>query len=371
MMKIASLETILLKIPFGTSGGPATIAGAPATGLTILLVRVETDNGLVGWGEAFGHGVAPATKVVLDTLVGPFFIGRDPTDVAALMKEAQQALHLYGRNGPVMYAFSGIDIALWDIAGKRAGLPLHQLLGGSRRTEIPAYASLTRYGEEAALIANCRRALDLGYRIVKVHEVDPALVAAARATVGPDIPLMMDTNCPWTVDEARAMARILRPLDLYWLEEPVWPPEDHRGIAAVRAEGVPLAAGENACGGLQDFRRLFEVGAIDFAQPSVTKIGGITEVRKIIALAEAFGVRLVPHCAYFGPGYLASVHIAATLAEAVPLERLFMDLEIGPFSPYTDAAGGKVPVPQSPGLGCDPSPEMIRRYRTHPSTVAK
>jgi len=370
-MKIVALETILLKIPFGASGGPAAIAGAPASGLSILLVRVATDSGLVGWGEAFGHGVAPATKLALDTLVAPLFIGRDPTNIAALMREAQHTLHLYGRNGPVMYAFSGIDIALWDIAGKRAGLPLHQLLGGAQRTEIPAYASLTRHGEEAALLADCRRALALGYRMVKVHEVDPALVAAARAAVGPEIPLMMDTNCPWTPDEARAVARILRPLDLYWLEEPVWPPEDHRGIAAVRAAGVPLAAGENACGGLQDFRRLFEAGALDFAQPSVTKIGGVTEVRKIIALAEAFGVRVVPHCAYFGPGYLASVHIAATLPGTVPLERLFMDLQTSPFSPYTDAAGGKVAVPQSPGLGCDPSPELIERYRTHPPTVTR
>ncbi len=370
-MKITSVETILLQVPYGIGGGPMAIAGRPATKLTILLVRVETDGGFVGWGEAFGHGVAPATKQALDTLVAPVFIGRDPTDIADLMREAQQNLHLFGRNGPVMYALSGLDIALWDIAAKRAGLPLHQLLGGTRRTEIAAYASLLRYGEEATLVANCRRALAQGYRFVKVHEVSPALAAAARSALGPDIPLMMDTNCPWSPGEARAAARALRPLDLYWLEEPVWPPEDHRGLAAVRAEGVPIAAGENACGGLQDFRRLCEAGAIDFAQPSVTKIGGITEVRKIVALAEAFGVRVAPHCAYFGPGYLASVHIAATLAEAVPLERLFMDLETSPFPPYTDAAGGKVPVPQSPGLGCDPSAELIDRYRTHPPTVTQ
>ena len=362
-MKITAVETILLQIPYGNGGAPMRIAGVPATRLAILLVRVATDAGLVGWGEAFGHGVAPATKLILDTMVAPALLGRDPTDIAGLMKEVQHELHLYGRNGPVMYAFSGIDIALWDLAGKRAGLPLHQLLGGARRSEIVAYASLQRYGEEATLVANCRRALERGYRFVKIHEVDPALAAAARAAVGPDIPLMMDTNCPWMVDEARTIIRGLRPLDLYWVEEPVWPPDDHRGIAAVRAEGVPLAAGENAAGGLQDFRRLFEAGAVDYAQPSVTKIGGITEVRKIVALAEAFGVRVAPHCAYFGPGYLASVHIAATLAEAVPLERLFMDLETSPFAPFTDAAGGRIPVPQGPGLGCDPSPALIERYR--------
>jgi D-galactarolactone cycloisomerase len=370
-MKITSIETTLLQIPYSIGGGPIVIAGRPAKGVNILLVKVETDSGLVGWGEAFGHSVAPATKHVLDTLVASVFIGRDPTDITALMKQAQQNLLGFGRSGPVMYALSGIDIALWDIAGKRANLPLHQLLGGCRRTEIPVYASLMRYGEEVTLIANCRRALAQGYRTVKVHEIIPALAAAARATVGPDIPLMMDANCPWTVSEARAMARTLRPLNLTWLEEPVFPPDDHRGLAAVRAEGVPIAAGENAGGGLHDFRRMFEAGAIDVAQPSVTKVGGITEVRKIVALAEAFGVRLVPHCAYFGPGYLAAVHIAATLADPAPLERLFMDLETSPFSPYTEAAGGKVPVPQSPGLGCDPSPELIERYRTHPPTVVR
>lgn len=362
-MKIIAVDTTLLQIPYSSGGGPMRIAGVPATKLTILLVRIASDDGLVGWGEAFGHGVAPATKLVLDTMIAPLLLGRDPTDIAGLMKAAQHELHLYGRNGPVMYGFSGVDIALWDLAGKRAGLPLHQLLGGARRGEVMAYASLQRYGEEATLVANCRRAVERGFRHVKVHEVDPALVAAARATVGPDIPLMMDTNCPWMVGEARAVMRCLRPLGLHWVEEPVWPPDDHRGIAAVRAEGVPIAGGENAAGGLQEFRRLFEAGALDYAQPSVTKVGGITEMRKIVALAEAFGVRLAPHCAYFGPGYLASVHIAATLAEAEPLERLFMDLQTSPFPPFTDATGGRIPVPQAAGLGCDPSPELIERYR--------
>ena len=112
-----------------------------------------------------------------------------------------------------------------------------------------------------------------------------------------------------------------------------------------------------------DFRAMFECGAIDIAQPSVTKIGGITEMRKIIALAEGFGVQLVPHCAYFGPGYLASLHIAASLKDETPLERLFMDLEASPFSPYTEPTDGKIPVPQGPGLGCDPDAAVVERYR--------
>ena len=369
-MKIASVETVLLQIPYDNGGGPRAIAGRPASTLNILMVKVETDGGLAGWGEAFGHGVAPATKVAIDTLIAPMLIGRDPTDIAALMHELHQQLHLFGRNGPVLYGLSGIDIALWDLAGKRANLPLHQLLGGTARSEVDAYASLLRYGASDTLAANCRAALEQGYRYIKLHEVEPALVALARRTLGPDVPLMVDTNCPWTVDEARRMVGILKPHDLYWLEEPVWPPEDHAGLAAVRAAGAITAAGENVAG-LHEFRHLFEAGALDVAQPSVTKIGGITEVRKIAALAEAHGVRLVPHCAYFGPGYLASLHIVAALPRETPLERLFLTLEASPFSPFTEAAGGKVPVPPGPGLGCDPDPEVVERYRVHPPSVVR
>jgi D-galactarolactone cycloisomerase len=369
-MKITSIETILVQIPFDIGGGPQAIAGAATTKLSILLVRVDTDAGISGWGEAFGHGVCPATKSAIDTLIAPLFIGRDATDIAALMLQANQQLHLFGRNGPLVYGLSGIDIALWDIAGKRAGLPLHQLMGAAPRKELRAYASLLRYGESTTLVANARRAVAQGYRHVKLHEVVPSLVAEVRAAIGPDIALMVDTNCPWTVTEAREKVAEMRELDIHWLEEPVWPPEDHPGLAQVRAEGMPISAGENTAG-LHDFRSLFEEGAIDVAQPSVTKVGGITEMRKIIALAEAFGVRLVPHCAYFGPGYLASMHIAATLAQDTPLERLFMDLEASPFSPHTEAVDGKVPVPQGPGLGCDPDPAVLERYRTHAPTVTR
>ena len=129
-MKITAAELILLTVPYRTSGGLQSIAGRPAAGLNILLIRVETDEGVTGWGEAFGHGVSPATKTAFDTLVGPMLIGRDPSNIDALMHDLQQTLHLFGRSGPVMYALSGVDIALWDIAGKVAGKPLYQLFGG-------------------------------------------------------------------------------------------------------------------------------------------------------------------------------------------------------------------------------------------------
>ena len=133
-------------------------------------MRIETDDGLVGWGEAFGHAVVPATR----TCSKPWWrrlIGRDATDIAGLMPRLNQKLHLFGRNGPVVYALSGVDIALWDLAGKRAGLPLYQLLGGNR-CALPAYASLLRYGDPAVVRAIPRAAVARGYRFVKLHEIE-------------------------------------------------------------------------------------------------------------------------------------------------------------------------------------------------------
>jgi L-alanine-DL-glutamate epimerase-like enolase superfamily enzyme len=173
------------------------------------------------------------------------------------------------------------------------------------------------------------------------------------------------------VDEAIAMARRLRPLDLAWLEEPVWPPEDFEGLARVRrAAGIPIAAGENAQG-LMDFRAAFDAGALDVAQPSVAKIGGITAMMAIAGLAEARGVRLIPHCAYFGPGFLASLHLHTRLAPGTPFERLFMTLEASPYHDAIEAKGGRVTVPQGPGLGVDPDPEILRRYAVTSPTVIK
>jgi D-galactarolactone cycloisomerase len=368
-MKITAISTILIHIPY-EAGAPTKLAGQNWSRMAILLVRVDTDEGVTGWGEAFGHAIAPATKATLDTMVAAHFIGRDPTDVAALMGEMFQRLHLFGRNGSVVYALSGIDIALWDIAGKRAGQPIHRLLGTNAPRELTAYASLLRYGEPETVGRMAAQAAGEGYRFIKLHEIDVPQVKAARDAIGPDVGLMCDTNCPWSVAQAGEMAHAFKPFDLYWLEEPVWPPEDHAGLALVRQAGVPIAAGENAAGA-HDFRHMFAAGALDFAQPSMTKIGGIGEMRKIAALAEVAGVRLVPHCAYFGPGFLASLHASSVLAPTAPFERLYVKLEASPFGPWLDAAGGKVKVPDGPGLGCDPDMAVVERYRSAPDHVTK
>src|SRR6476619_5014316 len=126
-MKITAAESILLIVPYRTSGGLQSIAGRPSRGLNILAVKLEADEGIIGWGEAFGHGVCPATKTAFDTLVAPLLLGSDPSGIETLMHHLQQTLHLFGRSGAVMYALSGVDIALWDIAGKVAGKPLYKL----------------------------------------------------------------------------------------------------------------------------------------------------------------------------------------------------------------------------------------------------
>jgi D-galactarolactone cycloisomerase len=332
--------------------------------LDTLLVRVDTDQGLTGWGEAFGYNVNEATKVVLDGFIGPLAVGRDATDIAGLNHDLQRKTHNFGRNGSVIYAISGLDIALWDIAGKAAGLPLYRLLGGAARAQVPAYASLMRYADDALLRKITTEAVGRGYRYVKLHEVTPSAVGAAREAAGADIALTMDANCPWTVREAKEIAREVQPYNLYWLEEPVWPPENYAGLAEVgRASGIPIAAGENA-GSAMDFHHMFSAGAVTFAQPSVTKIGGITELRKIMTLADAHNITVVPHAPYFGPGLLATLHLLAAYPPASLFERLYVDLEASLFGDATDPRGGEMRVPQGQGLGHDPDPAVVARYRT-------
>ncbi len=363
-MKITRVESLVLNLPMLIDGATPMLGGRARTSIDMLLVRVETDAGVTGWGEAFGHRIFPATRAAIDTLLGPMCVGRDPGQIVALNDDLQRVLHGVGRNGPTIYALSGIDIALWDIAGKVAGLPLYRLLGGGPRTDLPAYASLLRYGAAAAVARYTEQALERGYRHIKLHEITVPEVKAARDVAGAGVPIMVDTNCPWTVPQAIAMARRLAPLDLHWLEEPVWPPENLAGLAEVRAQGgIPTAAGENY-GTVWEFRRAFEAGAITYAQPSVTKIGGVTELRRVMSLAETFGVEVVPHSAYFGPGLLASIHcIAATPAGSL-VERFYCDFAENPLGEAIHPRAGRIAVPQGPGLGVDPDPRMLEKLRT-------
>ena len=360
-MKITAVTTHVVRMPLLITGDAPMIGGQARTAMETLLVRVDTDSGISGWGEGFGHRVWPATRTALDTMVAPLCVGRDPTAITALMHDLARAVHGAGRNGPLMYALSAIDIALWDIAGKVAGLPLYRLLGGSARADLPAFATLLRYGKAAAMEPRIAEALARGYKLIKIHEIEPDIIRAARRAVGEGTPLMVDCNCPWTVAQAISICRELNDLKLEWVEEPVWPPEDHAGLARVRAEGgIAIAGGENV-GSTNEFHRLFERGSLDIAQPSVTKVGGVTEIMKIFTLGEAHGVRIVPHSAYFGPGLLASIHVCAAQAREVWVERFYCDFAENPFGAAIDPQHGRIAVPQGPGLGIDPDPALLKK----------
>ena len=362
-MKITSVEPILISVPYDRGGGPVPKADAvPWRNMDTLLVKVETNDGITGWGEAFGFGGCVASATALAKMVAPLAVGRDPADIAGLMGDLARKLHNYGRNGPVSFALSGLDIALWDIAGKVKGEPLHRMLGAPKVDRVPAYASLLRYGDADLVARNAARAVERGYRRIKLHEITATEVAAARQAIGADGPLMVDTNCPWSAADAFAMAQAFAPYNLLWLEEPVWPPDDYEALAHVRAAGVRVAAGENA-GTWVEIAQLIEIAQVDFVQPRVTKIGGITEMKRIIDMADDHGAALAPHSPYFGPGLIATIHICASLPQPAFVERFYCDLEASPFGDQVNAVDGFMRVPQGPGLGLVVDEAVMARYR--------
>jgi L-alanine-DL-glutamate epimerase-like enolase superfamily enzyme len=359
---IATIDTITLRIPLDTWAPPPQFAGKPRTHVDMLLVRVGTSNGVVGWGEAYGSS-APLIPAVFETWLKHLAIGQDATD-AELTARLERLLHGFGRSGPVVHAISGLDIALWDIRGKLEGVPVCKLLGGSKRKRVEAYASLLQYsGSVEHVRRNVARALERGFRHIKLHERTAESVAAAREVAGPDIPIMVDTNCGWTAKEATAPVAAMAPSKPFWVEEPIWPPEDFESLAALRkATGVPLAMGENASGVL-DFRKMVAAGATDFVQPSVVKIGGLTNLWRVASEAEKAGVTCVSHAFFFGPGYLATLHALAAKERTAPLERLFGDVGFTAYAKTVPVIGGAIDVPERPGLGADPEHELIERFR--------
>ena len=363
-MKITAIEPILIRVPYRHGGPGHNIGGISWTTMDTLLVRVATDAGLVGWGEAFGYNAIPATKAALETAVIPLCIGRAceaPADSCG--RAAAEAAQLRPRRRHALRPLGHRHSTLGHRRPGR-GHALHRLLGPAGKTRVPAYASLLRYLEPALVARNAAEAVERGYRHVKLHETSEAALKAARSAVGDKVALIVDTNCPWPFAEALAMAKRFAAYDLMWLEEPLWPPEDFAGLARIQAEsGVPLAAGENA-NAYADFARMIETRAVTYLQPSVTKIGGITELSRIAALARAGKAALIPHSPYFGPGLIATLHMIAALPEEIPCERFYCDLEASPFGDAVVARHGFMAVPQGPGLGVEVDEAVIARYRS-------
>src|SRR5690242_1001237 len=365
-MKITDVRAHHIRIPY--DAGPASFRqGASAiSALDMVVVEVVTDAGLTGWGDAFAYVCPRTTCTAVSEMIAPQARGQEVPDAAAIptfMEQVQRNLHLFGRYGITMFAISGLDIALWDLAGKIEGVPLHRLIGGARRAKIPAYASLLRIGKPEQIAAECRTARSLGYSAIKLHETTVPAVTAARETIGAGVPLMVDMNCPLSGADAIAFAQACRDAAPMFLEEPVWPPEDFATLAEVRKKGgLDIAAGENACTVWQ-FRQMMEAGAVSHAQPSVIKVGGVTEFMRVAAAGDELGVKIIPHSPYFGPGFLATLHLMAARGEGT-IEAFYMKRAACLWGGRVDTdAEGNVAVPQGPGLGYEPDRSVMEQYR--------
>lgn len=364
---IAKVETFPLRIPFKADCAPgARLWGDKLSAADSLLVRVTTREGIEGWGEAFGYGAVASAKLAVDELIAPLCVGEDATRIVPLMLKVEKKLHVFGRGGPLTFGLSAVDIALWDIAGKIANAPVSQLLGGGLTT-MPCYASLACYADSGPLRAVVRQAVDAGFPAIKLHEADMAVIRAARDEAGPDAELIADVGCPWTLTQARAVASDLKAVRLKFLEEPLWPPENFAGLAELRSTtGIPVSAGENVPT-LLEFERLLAAGAVDFVQPSPAKMGGITELCKIFPLAAVHNVPVMTHSFYDGPGLLAAIQATAALGGADSMiEWRWFDLETSIYGDTFAPEGGRISVPQGPGLGIDPAPDVISAYRIQP-----
>ena len=241
MMLITNVKAHRVRIPFNAGVASFKQGASAITELDIVIVEVSTDAGVTGWGDAFGYVCPRSTATAVDEMIAPQARGLgvpDAEGIPAFMDRIQRNLHLFGRYGITMFAISGLDIALWDLAARVKGVPLHRLIGASKRMRIPAYASLLRIGTPELVAGECETALRRGYTAIKLHETTAPTVFAARQAIGAGIPLMVDMNCPMDGTEATAFAHACRATAPMFLEEPVWPPEDFATLAEVPRRAV-------------------------------------------------------------------------------------------------------------------------------------
>jgi L-alanine-DL-glutamate epimerase-like enolase superfamily enzyme len=358
-VKITSVTPLVLSIPFETGGADQGIMPTTWNTLDFCLVRVETEEGLTGWGEGFGYFCSRAVAAIIERSIAPLLVGRELQDPRPVNEEIQRKLVLQGRYGITTFALSGVDIALWDLWAKGEGVSIAALLGKCDREFVPAYASLVRYGDESLVGRYSEMAVNEGFPELKLHEITMPEIRKCRQVIGDAVPMSVDVNCNWSVQQTREYIPQLIELDARWLEEPVFPPEDFRTLAQLRTEGLPIATGENACTAYQ-FQEICRTGATDFLQPSVTKVGGITEFLKIIELPS--DLPLMPHSPYFGSGYLATLQMAAVEPRIELFEYLYVRPEAWLYDDLPLPQGGKIAIPTAPGLGVEPNLEMIERY---------
>ena len=380
-MRINDIRIHVLKSPLAE---PFAFSQGWVRQRSATLVEVRTDVGIVGWGEAFAQGLEPPeiAAAAIEHALKPLIIGADPLATEVLWHRMYHATRDYGRKGSVVAAISAVDIALWDIAGKARGVPIHQLLGGAFRTRVEPYATgfyrITGQGEAARLADEAIRHHEAGFRFMKVklgYGVDDDIAcmrAIARAIEGCGVTLMIDTNHAYGRAEALRLGRALADYRLRWYEEPVVP-EDLRGYAEMREKlAMPIAGGENEHT-LYGYRELFAANAVDIAQPDLGSCGGISAARHIAALAQAHGVAVNPHVWGSAVAQAASLQLIAALpvahhslfAEEPVLE---YDRSSHPFRQHLIMQpilqrDGWVSIPDGPGLGIEIDRSVLEKFR--------
>ncbi len=380
-MKITNVEALILESPFEIQ---PPVGSDEARGVKhCLLLKVSTDEGIVGWSDVetsphVAAAVVNAPRSGSDVFEGlcSLVIGEDPFDVERLWDKIYRGTIYFGRRGVAMQVLSGFDIACHDIIGKATGLPVHKILGGARRNRIRAYASTLFRPTPEAIKDACAFYLSRGFTAVKFgwgvfgqnRKKDIQLVAAAREALGPDIDLMVDAG--WMIDrsahDAIELCRALESYDVFWLEDFLHP-ECYTGYAKTKAAGtkIRLAAGEQEATAW-GFRELINSGHIDIIQPDLSRCGGFSQARKILWEAEYSGVDVCPHAWLTDLLTAASLHLNAILPRSLFLEYNVSDnpmLREIIENPVEMDAEGYIAVPQGPGLGISINEKAVKRFQ--------
>jgi D-arabinonate dehydratase/D-galactarolactone cycloisomerase len=295
-------------------------------------------------------------------MLKPLLLGKDPLQLSRLWQRMYRTTYYAGRMGVVLSAISGVEMALWDIKGKALDTPVYQLLGGQAHDHLPAYASLMPYRQPEVVAKACAAVLEQGFTVVKLHEVSVEAVAAARKALGDDVKLLLDVNCAWDVPDAIEMGNRFRQYDLYWYEEPIFPADNYDGLAEVRERvDMPIACGENEYT-VHSFKRLIARQAADVLQPSVFKLGGILQEKKVFTLAEVGAQVVVPHCFAVGPAMAATVQVSFSEPGAKYIETLVEELAEPIYRQPLAPVDGYWMPPQAPGLGIELDEKVLAKY---------
>jgi D-galactarolactone cycloisomerase len=377
-MKITKIEPIVLQFKLD---GHQQFAYSQAwyDTRTIMIVRVDTDEGISGWGEAFGP--AFVHKSIIDHVYAPKIIGMDPFDSAVIWEKLYNSLEDHGRKGAVVEAISAIDIALWDIKGKALNKPVYQLLGGAHRDYVVPYATGLYHrisdDEVGEIVDEARGYVNQGFRGVKLKigfdlETDEKKIYAVRKAVGDDVALMTDANHAYNAMTATKIGRVMEECNVTWFEEPV-PPEDIDGYLEVRHNlTVPIAGGE-AEFTKYGYYNLINQRALDILQMDNCVMGGLTEYFHVVPLAAVKNIQCCPHI--WGSAIAVRAGMQAAFAQPNFPNKLFPDdvwleldrtanifreeLSLNPLK----MKNGRIYKPTEPGLGIEINEELIKKYR--------